>query len=45
MSGAAYTIRADGTVVLPVGERVPDLIPDDPIAIVRFHIDQLRRAA
>lgn len=43
--GRAYTIRADGTVVLPVGERVPDLIPDDPIAIVRFHIDQLRRAA
>ena len=43
--GRLYTIRADGTVILPVGERVPDLVPDDPIDIVRFRFEQLRKTA
>ena len=43
--GRAYTIRADGTIVLPVGERPPDLTPVDPIQVLRFHLEQIRHAA
>ena len=43
--GRPYTQHPDGTIILPVGERPPDLTPPNPIQIIRFHIDQLRNAA
>jgi hypothetical protein len=39
--GRAYTIRTDGTIILPAGERPPDLTPDDPIGIIRFRLHEL----
>ncbi len=40
--GRAYTIRADGTIVLPVGERPPDLSADELAEITRARLHGLR---
>lgn len=44
--GRAYTIRADGTIVLPVGERAPDLTIDEMNELARARLADLtaRRA-
>jgi hypothetical protein len=39
--GRAYTIRADGTIVLPVGERPPDLTIDEHTELVRTRLHTL----
>ncbi|MFP5488356.1 MAG: DUF222 domain-containing protein [Acidimicrobiia bacterium] len=39
--GRAYTIRADGTIVLPVGERPPDLSIDEQTELARARLRDL----
>jgi hypothetical protein len=39
--GRAYTIRADGTIVLPVGERPPDLSVDEMTELARQRVRDL----
>ena len=39
--GRAYTIRADGTIVLPVGERPPDLTDDETYDLARRRFQAL----
>jgi hypothetical protein len=39
--GRIYNIRADGTIVLPVGERAPDLSPDELAEITRSRLATL----
>ena len=39
--GRVYTIRADGTIMLPVGEREPDLSADDLARITRSRLAAL----
>ena len=41
--GRIYNIRADGTIVLPVGERAPDLTADEFAEITRTRIRALCR--
>ena len=36
--GRAYTIRADGTIILPVGERPPDLSIDEQTELARARL-------
>ena len=38
--GRAYTIRADGTIMLPVGERPPDLSIDELAEIARARLER-----
>ena len=40
--GHAYTLRADGTIILPVGERPPDLTIDELNEHARQRLQQLR---
>lgn len=42
--GRVYSIRPDDTIVLPVGERPPDLSIDEVRRIVRRRVRNLRRA-
>ena len=39
--GRAYTIRADGTIILPVGERPPDLSIDEHTQLTRARLHDL----
>lgn len=39
--GRAYTIRADGTIILPVGERPPDLSIDEQTQLARRRLRDL----
>lgn len=39
--GRAYTIRADGTIILPVGERPPDLTIDEQNELARRRLHAL----
>lgn len=39
--GRAYTIRADGTIILPVGERPPDLSVDEQTQLARRRLRDL----
>lgn len=43
--GRAYTIRADGTIILPVGERAPDLSIDEYTQLARERVRALRPTA
>lgn len=40
--GRIYTLRDDGTIVLPVGEREPDLSVDELGRIIRSRVEALR---
>ncbi len=42
-TGRKYSVRPDGTVVLPVGERTPDLTVDELERCVRRRLDELRQ--
>ncbi len=42
--GRSYSIRPDGTIVLPVGEREPDLSIDELARIARRRVAELRPA-
>jgi hypothetical protein len=42
--GHAYTLRADGTIILPVGERPPDLTEDELNEHARQRLQQLTAA-
>jgi hypothetical protein len=42
--GRAYTLRADGTIVLPAGERPPDLTIDEATELARARVDALIRS-
>ena len=39
--GRIYTLRSDGTIVLPVGERPPDLTIDEQTRIIRARVAAL----
>ncbi len=41
--GRAYTLRADGTIILPVGERPPDLTIDEHTELARQRVRDLVR--
>lgn len=43
--GRAYTLRADGTIILPVGERPPDLSIDEMTEIARVRVRALAALA
>ena len=40
--GRTYTLRPDGTIILPVGERPPDLLPDELDELIRAKVRALR---
>lgn len=42
--GRPHTQRPDGTIILPVGERPPDIAPTNPIDYIRLHLKQLPAA-
>jgi len=39
--GRAYTLRPDGTIILPVGERPPDLTDDEMAELTRRRVAAL----
>lgn len=43
--GRAYTIRADGTIILPAGERPPDLTVDEQTELARRRLRDLIAAS
>lgn len=43
--GRVYSLRPDGTIVLPVGERAPDLSADELAEITRTRLTALRDSA
>ena len=43
--GRTYNLTADGTIILPIGERPPDLTHDEAVHLVRQRLQQQRDAA